>query len=133
MSTTTEYPLRAAVTGKARCYGHDHEHLSRSAEDGPDSALMIRRARRRCALCPVREPCLLLALLGQPGYDGDQETRSMRTPEPVEGVWAGTTREEREAVGHLPQAQQVRVLLRQFRRKAVGGPFPVVSAGEWVA
>jgi WhiB family redox-sensing transcriptional regulator len=75
----------------------------------------IRRARRTCALCPVRRPCLLVALAGE-----------------LEGVWGGTTEEDREAVSHLPLPAQAEALEAEFRSLATTGPWRVVGPDEYV-
>jgi len=75
----------------------------------------IRRARRTCALCPVRRPCLEVAVT-----------------EGLEGVWAGTTDEDREAVAHLPVAEQLEILERTFVAQATTGPWRVISEAELV-
>ena len=73
----------------------------------------IRRARRTCALCPVRTPCLQVAI-----------------SEGLEGVWAGTTDEDRERVAGLPVDEQVEVLERGFVAEVTTGPWRVVSQAE---
>jgi WhiB family redox-sensing transcriptional regulator len=75
----------------------------------------IRRARRTCAMCPVRRPCLQVAIA-----------------EGLEGVWAGTTDADRERVEHLPLEQQVEILEEQFIIEATTGPWRVVSHDELV-
>ena len=75
----------------------------------------IRRARRTCALCPVRTPCLQVAIV-----------------ERLEGVWAGTTDQDRERVAELPVEEQVEVLEASFVAQATTGPWRVASEGELV-
>ena len=75
----------------------------------------IRRARRTCALCPVRTPCLQVAI-----------------SEGLEGVWAGTTDEDRERVAGLPVDEQVEILERGFVAEVTTGPWRVVSHAELV-
>lgn len=75
----------------------------------------IRRARRTCATCPVRRPCLLVAI-------GEKR----------EGVWAGTTEEEREAVAHLAPPVQAAALESQFKAVATTGLWRVIGPDEYV-
>ena len=73
----------------------------------------IRRARRTCAMCPVRQPCLEVAIT-----------------EGLEGVWAGTTEEDRAGVAELPIPEQVEALERAFVAEVTTGPWRVVSQAE---
>lgn len=66
-------------------------------------------ARAVCALCPVRLPCLMVAL----GFETRQESGLPR-PSQLAGVWGGTTEKERRA------------LRRQI---AAGRPLAEVAAG----
>jgi hypothetical protein len=119
---------------QARCVGHQHEVFANqvSFDRASDSDIRLRRARRLCVQCPVKTPCLTRALGGQMGYDPLSEILSWSSPEPVTGVWAGTTRSEREAVAGLPVHRQIAVLLTQFREKALAGEYRVAVASEWV-
>jgi WhiB family redox-sensing transcriptional regulator len=76
----------------------------------------IRRARRACAVCPVRATCLQVAIT-----------------EGHEGVWAGTTDEQREAVAHLPVPVQLVTLEQEFRTVATVGMWRVVGEDEYVS
>jgi WhiB family transcriptional regulator, redox-sensing transcriptional regulator len=62
----------------ARCRGVDPEVFYPSSEDDADAE----EAKRICAICPVREPCLEYALA----------TREKH------GVWGGLTERERRRV-----------------------------------
>ena len=75
----------------------------------------IRRARRTCAMCPVRTPCLQVAIT-----------------EGLEGVWAGTTDQDRERVAGRPVDEQVEVLERAFVAQVTTGPWRVVGSDEYV-
>lgn len=74
----------------------------------------LRKARHTCASCPVRRPCLGVALGGR-----------------HDGVWAGTTAAEREEVAQLPIAEQVRLLESLAEERATAGPWRVTSEREW--
>lgn len=50
-------------------------------------------ARAVCALCPVRQPCLMVAL----GFETRSESGLPR-PSQLAGVWGGTTEKERRAL-----------------------------------
>jgi hypothetical protein len=60
----------------------------------------LREARRCCALCPVRRDCLTEALTTNP-----------------EGIWGGTTSEERRAVRNLPMPERVATLEAQVESR----------------
>ena len=76
----------------------------------------IRRARRVCAGCPVRRPCLQLAI--------DEE---------LTGVWAGTTDDQRAALAYLPREQRVEALEEAAFEATTSGPWRVASEAEWKA
>jgi WhiB family redox-sensing transcriptional regulator len=74
----------------------------------------IRRARRVCARCPVRRPCLELVV-----------------DEDLGGVWAGTTDDQREATAGLPREQRIEALEQMAYEATTSGPWRVASDEEW--
>jgi WhiB family transcriptional regulator, redox-sensing transcriptional regulator len=78
--------LAAAVrspewTGEAACRHDDPELFFPEGTTGPALSQTM-RARQVCQSCPVRTPCLALALEHSLGF----------------GIWGGTTPEERRAI-----------------------------------
>lgn len=65
----------------AACLGVDPEVFFPAAESGPVFDREVAEAKAVCAVCPVRDECLAEALVT-----------------PVEGVWGGTTEQERRAL-----------------------------------
>lgn len=92
--------------------------------DAPNS-LRVRRARRMCIQCPVRQECLAWAF-------GDREKeRSQATRASIaDGVYGGTTPRERKAVAHLPPIERYQVL-DLWLRVQMTGRFAVASPDEW--
>ncbi|WP_433191090.1 WhiB family transcriptional regulator [Actinoallomurus sp. CA-150999] len=78
--------IRADWRDHAACRGMDTELFFPIGSSGPALA-QIGQAKRVCAGCPVRIPCLGSALAG-----GDV------------GVWGGTTEDERRALRHTRRA-----------------------------
>lgn len=74
----------------------------------------IRRARRVCAGCPVRRPCLTLAV--------DEE---------LGGVWAGTTDDQRASLAYLPREDRIEALQQAAFEATTTGPWRVASEAEW--
>lgn len=68
---------------RAACLGADPELFFPIGETGP-ALLQIAEAKRVCAGCPVRQPCLQWAL------DSQQNA----------GVWGGLSESERRALKH---------------------------------
>jgi len=109
-------------TETAPCSGRVEEFFP-SKPDELGSA-KVRQARRACLVhCPFRRQCLQecfrpmpkLVVLGgvagrQPGPDRMTFAGRM-VDSSRDGVWAGTTPRERRAVGGLPVAERIEVLL----------------------
>ena len=76
----------------------------------------IRRARRVCAKCPVRQQCLEFVV--------DEGIR-------LTGIWAGTTDEQREATASLPRDERLAELERMAFEASTTGPWRVASDEEW--
>lgn len=75
----------------------------------------LRRARLFCARCPVRYDCLETAL----------RTES-------DGVWGGTTLDEREATAGIePLEERIRTLDHRFYQIVVRGSWRGVPTEEW--
>lgn len=100
------------------------EHAACSSADVPlawffgdssrDSVLNTRRARRVCAGCPVKWPCLAFGL--------DHE---------AQGVWAGTTEAQRKATAGMGFIQRIEYLLGEVRRLSSSGPWRSITPDEW--
>ncbi len=84
----------------------------------PDSSrptvMAIRMARRVCAGCPVKVPCLDVGL-------------RMRH----DGIYAGTTLAQRRAVRHMGHEQAMAVLLEQAKAATTTGSWRSCEPDEW--
>jgi hypothetical protein len=112
--------LLAAILGppapwkeRAACLGQSADlfHPEAGSDDGPAHQVREDRARRYCAQCPVRRPCLKETLTYETGYTTDRLHRLL----PV-GIYGGLNPSERwdKRVKHLPLPERVEALEALF-------------------
>jgi hypothetical protein len=102
--------------GEAPCESDDH--FPTRGEDA--SAIRVRRAVRQCLTrCPFRERCLERAYETFPHPVTDELVDASE-----EGIWGGTTPQERKAVAHLPMSDRLAILQAWVRTKTTGAFAP---------
>ncbi len=127
-----QLPMLAAFYSAYRSYGLEVDWQERAAcatrsvprlrwffpDAGSEriGARGVRKARAVCARCPVRRPCLVEGLAGS-----------------HDGVWGGTTTEQRRGTEDLALSERITALEKLARQAATQGPWRVCSEEEWTA
>lgn len=103
-------------------------------DDPREKAAAVARARRYCAQCPVRRPCLAKVLLLE-GHvfsirgEGEEPVVIRHVPD---GVWGGTTLEQRKRTRNIRDLDaRIAHLDAEFKDIAVYGKHPVIVWTEW--
>lgn len=117
----------------APCNGKDEDFETVRGES--PNALRVRRAKRVCLTeCAFRRQCLEAcfeqqswSVLRESNHD-EMELVAFHTDSSSDGIWGGTTPDERRAVAHLPLPERIEVLLLWSRAAATGRLAPALPS-----